>query len=44
MSDLRKDVLGKIDMKEMNSWIEIEPNAGKKMIKAPVTISSKSKS
>ena len=33
MSDLRKEVLGRIDMKEMNSWIEIEPNAAKKMIK-----------
>jgi ATP-dependent RNA helicase DeaD len=34
MSDLRKDVLGRIDMKEMNSWIEIEAGAAKKMIKA----------
>ncbi|HYM92837.1 MAG TPA: DEAD/DEAH box helicase, partial [Chitinophagaceae bacterium] len=34
MSDLDKGVLGKIDMKEMNSWIEIEPSAAKKMIKA----------
>jgi ATP-dependent RNA helicase DeaD len=34
MSDLKKEVLGRIDMKEMNSWIEIEPGAGKKMIKA----------
>jgi ATP-dependent RNA helicase DeaD len=34
MSDLRKDVLGRIDMKEMNSWIEVEPAAAKKMIKA----------
>jgi ATP-dependent RNA helicase DeaD len=34
MSDLSKDVLGRIDMKEMNSWIEIEPAAGKKMIRA----------
>jgi ATP-dependent RNA helicase DeaD len=34
MSDLKKEVLGKIDMKEMTSWIEIEPSAGKKMIKA----------
>jgi ATP-dependent RNA helicase DeaD len=34
MSDLSKDVLGRIDMKEMNSWVEIEPNAAKKMIKA----------
>ena len=34
MSDLKKDVLGRIDMKEMNSWIEIEPAAGRKMIHA----------
>jgi ATP-dependent RNA helicase DeaD len=34
MSDLRKDVLGKIDMKEMNSWIEIDKNAAHQMIKA----------
>ena len=34
MSDLKKEVLGKIDMKEMNSWVEIEASAGKKMIKA----------
>jgi ATP-dependent RNA helicase DeaD len=34
MSDLNKEVLGKIDMKEMNSWIEIEPAAAKKMIRA----------
>ncbi len=34
MSDLRKDVLGKIDMKEMNSWVEVESAAAKKMIKA----------
>jgi ATP-dependent RNA helicase DeaD len=34
MSDLKKDVLGKIDMKEMNSWVEIEAGAAKKMIKA----------
>ncbi|MEZ5034318.1 MAG: DbpA RNA binding domain-containing protein, partial [Chitinophagaceae bacterium] len=34
MSDLKKDVLGRIDMKEMNSWIEIERTAGKKMIDA----------
>jgi len=34
MSDLKKEVLGKIDMKEMNSWIEIEPAAATKMIKA----------
>jgi ATP-dependent RNA helicase DeaD len=34
MSDLNKDVLGRVDMKEMNSWIEIESGAAKKMIKA----------
>lgn len=34
MSDLKKDVLGKIDMKEMNSWVEIEAAAAKKMITA----------
>lgn len=34
MSDLKKDVLGRIDMKEMNSWVEIESGAAKKMIKA----------
>jgi len=44
MDDLRKDVLGKIDMKETNSWIEVvqqcrqtnDPCAldGKKIIKA----------
>ena len=34
MSDLRKEVLGRIDMKEMNSWIEVEKGAAQKMIKA----------
>lgn len=34
MSDLKKDVLGRIDMKEMNSWVEVENAAAKKMIKA----------
>ncbi|MGN7787154.1 DEAD/DEAH box helicase [Niabella sp. 22666] len=34
MSGLSKDVLGKIDMKDMNSWVEIDPSAGGKMIKA----------
>ncbi|MBL7737663.1 MAG: DEAD/DEAH box helicase [Chitinophagaceae bacterium] len=34
MSDLRKDVLGRIDMKEMNSWVEVEAGAARKMIKA----------
>lgn len=34
MSDLKKDVLGRIDMKEMNSWVEIDKSAAGKMIKA----------
>jgi ATP-dependent RNA helicase DeaD len=34
MSDLRKDVLGRIDMKEMNTWIEVERGAAQKMIRA----------
>ncbi len=34
MSDLKKDVLGRIDMKEMNSWIEIEPSAAQQMIRS----------
>jgi ATP-dependent RNA helicase DeaD len=34
MSDLKKEVLGKIDMKEMNSWVEIEAASMNKMIKA----------
>jgi ATP-dependent RNA helicase DeaD len=34
MSDLRKEVLGRIDMKEMNSWIEIDKRAAKQMIAA----------
>jgi ATP-dependent RNA helicase DeaD len=34
MSDLRKEVLGRIDMKEMNSWIEIDRKAAPQMIKA----------
>jgi ATP-dependent RNA helicase DeaD len=32
MSDLRKEVLGRIDMKEMNSWIEIDRKAANQMI------------
>jgi ATP-dependent RNA helicase DeaD len=32
MSDLRKEVLGKIDMRDMNSWVEIEAGAAKQMI------------
>lgn len=34
LSDLRKDVLGKIDMKEMNSWIEVDKSAAPQMIRA----------
>ncbi len=34
MSDLRKDVLGKVDMREMNSWIEVESNAAKQMMRS----------
>src|ERR1700681_3802331 len=34
MSDLRKDVLGKIDMKEMNIWIEIDRKSAPQMIRA----------
>jgi ATP-dependent RNA helicase DeaD len=34
MSDLRKDVLGRIDMKEMNSWVEVDSNAAKQMIRS----------
>ncbi len=33
MSDLKKEVLGRIDMKEMNSWIEIDKSAAVKMIR-----------
>src|SRR5690606_16341850 len=34
MSDLKKEVLGRIDMKEMNSWVEIETPAARRMISA----------
>jgi ATP-dependent RNA helicase DeaD len=34
MSDLRKEVLGRIDMKEMNSWIEIDRKVAPQMISA----------
>jgi ATP-dependent RNA helicase DeaD len=34
MSDLKKDVLGKIDMKEMNSWIEVDSGAAKQMMRS----------
>jgi ATP-dependent RNA helicase DeaD len=34
MSDLKKDMLGRIDMKEMNSWIEIDKSVADKMVRA----------
>jgi len=34
MSDLRKEALGKIDMRDMNSWVEIESGAAQQMINA----------
>jgi len=34
MSELSKDVLGRIDMKEMNSWIEIDRKVAPQMIRA----------
>ena len=34
MSDLKKEVLGRIDMKEMNSWIEIDKKAANQMIRS----------
>lgn len=34
MSDLKKEVLGRIDMKEMNSWIEIDRRSAPQMIRA----------
>lgn len=34
MSDLKKQVLGRIDMKEMNSWVEVEKSSSEKMIRA----------
>jgi ATP-dependent RNA helicase DeaD len=34
MSDLNKEVLGRIDMKEMNSWVEIDGGAANQMIKS----------
>jgi len=34
MSDLRKEVLGKIDMKDMNSWVEIEKGSAQQMIRS----------
>ncbi len=34
MSDLKKEVLGRIDMKEMNSWIEIDRRSATQMIRS----------
>ena len=34
MSDLKKEVLGKIDMKDMNSWVEVEQGAAQQMIRS----------
>jgi ATP-dependent RNA helicase DeaD len=34
MSDLSKEVLGRIDMKEMNSWIEVDKGAAGQMIRS----------
>lgn len=34
MSDLNKEVLGRIDMKEMNSWIEVDKHAANQMIRS----------
>ncbi|MFY7964304.1 MAG: DEAD/DEAH box helicase [Chitinophagaceae bacterium] len=34
LSDLKKDVLGRIDMKEMNSWVEIDKKFANQMINA----------
>ena len=34
MSELKKEVLGRIDMKEMNSWIEVDRNSASQMIRA----------
>src|SRR4029079_526284 len=34
MSDLNKEALGRIDMKEMNSWIEVDKNAANQMIRS----------
>ena len=34
LSDLNKEVLGRIDMKEMNSWIEIDKHAANQMIRS----------
>lgn len=34
LSDLRKDALGRIDMRELNSWVEVDKKAASQMIKS----------
>lgn len=34
MSDLKKEVLGRIDMKEMNTWVEVDRKMAKQMIES----------
>lgn len=34
MSDLRKDALGRIDMRDLNSWVEVDSKAAQQMISA----------
>jgi ATP-dependent RNA helicase DeaD len=34
MSELTKDVLGKIDLRELNSWVEVDKDAARQMVKA----------
>jgi len=34
MSDLKKEVLGKIDMKEMNSWVEVDKSVANQMMRS----------
>lgn len=34
MSELRKDALGRIDMKEMNSWVEVDAGVANQMMRA----------
>jgi ATP-dependent RNA helicase DeaD len=34
LSDLNKEVLGRVDLKEMNSWIEVDKNAADQMIRS----------
>src|SRR6476620_11268960 len=34
ISDLNKEVLGRIDLKEMNSWVEVDPKSAQKLIQS----------